>query len=299
MKKIQIRNWLILFGLTIISISFTPQNSKLHTNYFDINTNQVHHQNTTVKVADDELCSIHNSSFKTGEELTYKAYYNWNFIWIAAGEITFKVIDQGDKYYINAKGRTYNSYDIFFKVRDEFQVWVDKETMLPTTSVREVREGGYQVYDMMKYDFDKMEIRSYRGKDKENTHQLVYDIDHCMHDILSIIYYIRNKDYDKIKAGTDIPIRVFLDKEKYSLAAKYVGEETKKIKDLGTYKTLKLMPEVISGEVFTDPSGMTIWATADKNRLPLQIESPLSVGSLKAVLKSHKNLRYPVTAKID
>ena len=294
MKKKQIRNWLILFGLTVILTSFTPQNNN---NYFN-NTNQVHPQNTAIPVADDDLCSIHNSSFKDGEELTYKVYYNWNFVWISAGEITFKVLDQGDKYYINAKGRTYNSYDVFFKVRDEFKVWVDKKTMLPTTSVRSVQEGGYQLYDMMKYDFNKMEIRSYRGKDKDNTRQLVYDIDNCMHDVLSIIYYVRNKDYGKMKAGTDIPVRVFLDKEKYSLKAKYVGKETKEIKDLGTYKTLKLMPEVVSGEVFTDPSGMTIWATDDENRLPLQIESPLSVGSVKAVLKSHKNLRYAVTAKV-
>jgi hypothetical protein len=300
MKKKQICNRLILCGLTIILTSFTPQNGKQNNPYFNRNTNEVQYQNTAITAAAaDELCSIHNSSFKAGEELTYKAYYNWNFVWIAAGEITFKVIDQGDKYYINAKGRTYNSYDIFFKVRDEFKVWIDKETMLPTTSVREVHEGGYQLYDMMKYDFDKMEIRSYRGKDKDNTRQLVYDIDNCMHDVLSIIYYIRNKDYDKMKAGTDIPVRVFLDKEKYSLKAKYVGKETKEIKDLGTYKTLKLMPEVVSGQVFTDSSGMTIWATDDKNHLPLQIESPLSVGSLKAVLKSHKNLRYSVTAKVN
>lgn len=290
MKTIQIRNWLILFGLTVILTSFTPTNRNYKTAF--------KHYNTATSDFKDELCSIHNSSFKDGEELTYKVYYNWNFVWISAGEVTFKVLDQGDKYYINAKGRTYNSYDVFFKVRDEFKVWVDKKTMLPTTSIRSVQEGGYQLYDMMKYDFNKMEIRSYRGKDKDNTRQLVYDIDNCMHDVLSIIYYVRNKDYDKMKAGTDIPVRVFLDKEKYSLKAKYVGKETKEIKDLGTYKTLKLMPEVVSGEVFTDPSGMTIWATDDENRLPLQIESPLSVGSVKAVLKSHKNLRYAVTAKV-
>lgn len=284
MKKKQIRNCLILFGLTVILTSFTPQNNQQNTAYFDI---------------DDELCSIQNSSFKDGEELTYKVYYNWNFVWISAGEVSFKVTDQGDKYYINAKGRTYSSYDVFFKVRDEFKVWVDKKTMLPTTSIRNVQEGGYQLYDMMKYDFEKMEIRSYRGKDKDNTRKFVYDIDNCMHDVLSIIYYVRNKNYNKMKAGTDIPIRIFLDKEKYTLKAKFVGKETKEIKELGTYKTLKLMPEVVSGEVFTDPSGMTIWATDDENRLPLQIESPLSVGSVKAILKSHKNLRYNVAAKVN
>ena len=98
-----------------------------------------------------------------------------------------------------------------------------------------------------------------------------------------------------MKKGTKIPVRILLDKEKYDLSAKYTGKETKTIRDLGTYKTVKLMPQVVSGAVFTDTEGMTIWATDDKNHIPLQIESPLSVGSLKAVLKSHKNTRYPIT----
>lgn len=309
MKRTPIRNGLILIGLTIILTSFAPQQTTRNVQNaetFQAANSSINILNKETQSAstflesgeDDALCAIKNTSFKNGEILTYKVYYNWNFVWIAAGEVTFKVIDQGDKYYINAKGRTYSSYDYFFKVRDEFKVWVDKETMLPRTSVRKVQEGGYQLYDMMKYDFDKMEIRSYRGKTKEKSRKLVYDIDNCIHDVLSIIYYVRNKDYTKMKKGTDIPVRIFLDKEKYNLAATYKGKETKYIKDLGKFKTLKLMPEVISGEVFTDTSGMTIWASDDKNRIPLQIESPLSVGSAKAVLKSYKNVRYPMSSKV-
>lgn len=309
MKKTPIRNGLILMVLTIILTSFAPQRTvtnfqktesipTTNTNNYILNKINQSVSTSLETGEDDALCSIKNTSFKNGEILTYKVYYNWNFVWIAAGEVTFKVIDQGDKYYINAKGKTYSSYDYFFKVRDEFKVWVDKETMLPRTSVRKVQEGGYQLYDMMKYDFDKMEIRSYRGKTKEKSRKLVYDIDNCIHDVLSIIYYVRNKDYTNMKKGTDIPVRIFLDKEKYNLAATYKGKETKYIRDLGKFKTLKLMPEVVSGEVFTDTSGMTIWASDDKNRIPLQIESPLSVGSAKAVLKSYKNIRYPMSSKV-
>lgn len=309
MKKTPIRNGLILMSLTIILTSFTPLQSTID----DRNSGIIPTTNIDLDILnketqsvspffengeEDALCSINNTAFKDGEILTYKVYYNWNFVWIAAGEVTFKVTDQGDKYYVNAKGKTYESYDWFFKVRDEFKVWIDKETMLPRTSVRKVQEGGYQLYDMMKYDFDKMEIRSYRGKTKETSRKLVYDIDNCMHDVLSILYYVRNKDYAKMKKGTDIPVRIFLDKEKYNLAATYKGKETKYIRDLGKFKTLKLMPEVISGEVFTDTSGMTIWASDDKNRIPLQIESPLSVGSAKAILKSYKNVRYSMSSKV-
>jgi len=38
---------------------------------------------------------------------------------------------------------------------------------------------------------------------------------------------------------------------------------------------------------------MSIWVTDDKNHLPLRIESPVIVGSVKADLKSYKYLKYP------
>ena len=37
---------------------------------------------------------------------------------------------------------------------------------------------------------------------------------------------------------------------------------------------------------------MNIWVSDDKNKVPLLIESPISVGSIKAVLKSYSGLRH-------
>ena len=45
-----------------------------------------------------EPCSNTNNTFQNGEKLTYKIFYNWNFVWLAAGEVTFKVFDEGAQY---------------------------------------------------------------------------------------------------------------------------------------------------------------------------------------------------------
>lgn len=45
-------------------------------------------------------------SFQHGEQLTYKIYYNLNFIWVPAGEVTFRVLDEGTQYHYQAKGTT-------------------------------------------------------------------------------------------------------------------------------------------------------------------------------------------------
>ena len=119
-----------------------------------------------------------------------------------------------------------------------------------------------------------------------------------MHDMVSILYYARNLDFKNFKTGDSFPIQIFADKETWPLTVTYRGREAgKKIKDLGQYNTLRFSPQVIERDLFPENTEMNVWVTDDANRLPLIIESPLKVGSVKAVLKSQKGLRYPVAAK--
>ncbi|MCY7327202.1 MAG: DUF3108 domain-containing protein, partial [Saprospiraceae bacterium] len=63
------------------------------------------------------------------------------------------------------------------------------------------------------------------------------------------------------------------------------------------YNTLKFQPDVIAGNVFKEGEGMSVWVSDDQNRIPLLIESPVSVGSVKMVLKEYWGLKYDFTAK--
>ena len=59
-------------------------------------------------------------------------------------------------------------------------------------------------------------------------------------------------------------------------------------------KTHLIRPQVVSGHFFDDDTRMDIYMSADGNRIPLMIESPVSVGKVKAVLTKYKGLRYPL-----
>ena len=76
-----------------------------------------------------DLCSIENVSFTSGEKLVFKAYYNWKFIWIPAGEAVFTVTENKFDYEVKVTGKTYDSYDDFFRVRDYFYSKIDKRTL--------------------------------------------------------------------------------------------------------------------------------------------------------------------------
>ncbi len=258
-------------------------------------------QNSTQATASkgSELCYIENKTFKGGEELTYKVYYNWNFIWLAAGEVTFKVNDLGQTYVIKADGNTYNSYEWFFKLDDHYSTTLDKNSMLPTVFERDVNEGKVRFYEKIVFDQTNRTATTYHGDNSINTKKYIKSLDGCMHDMMSILYYTRNLDFDAYKANENIGVKIFLDREIWPLNVQYKGRNSnlKLHGQSGQYNSIKFKTQVVAGNVFKENTSMSVYVSDDSNRIPLLIESPVSVGSIKAVLKNYKGLKYDFEAK--
>ncbi|NND34692.1 MAG: DUF3108 domain-containing protein [Saprospiraceae bacterium] len=244
--------------------------------------------------AEEQPCSVVNSVFNPGEKIVYKIYYNWGFIWIAAGEVVFNVVDKGDQYHISAAGRTYKSYDWVFKVRDYYDSYVAKETLLPKRTIRKVLEGNYRLYDDVTYQHHRSKAISKKGKSAEDLETEEVTLNGCTHDVLSSIYMMRNLDFADKPAGSRLPMNIYLDRKIYSLDVIYAGkDDAKRIKGLGQCSALEFRPQLVVGNVFKDNEGMIVWVSNDDNKIPLMIESPISVGSVKAVLSEYSGLKYP------
>lgn len=241
----------------------------------------------------EPICYMSNEAFSPGEKISYKLYYNLNFIWIPAAEITFRVDESANEYRITADAKTIKSFDWIFKVRDYYEVLIDKKTLLPSKSVRDVLEGKYTIYDEMRFDHERGMVSSLRGKTKEKALLKEYPINGCSHDILSVLYYARNLDFEKYSNGDKFPINIFMDKKEWNLEVTYGGVKTeKKIKGLGKFNTYIFHPEVISGDVFKNNTKINVFVSEDDNRIPLLIEAPISVGSIKCVLQESEGLRH-------
>ncbi len=240
-----------------------------------------------------DFCNTKNMSFRNGERLTFHVYYNMGFIWINAGNAIFTTtateLNGRKAYYISGDGRTAKSYEWFYKVRDLYESYVDQETLLPLRFIRNVNEGS------MKYKHDATFHR--------NTQQVVnngktYPITPCTQDVLSAVYFARNIDYSKYKPGDRIPFEMFLDDKVYPLYIKYLGKEKIETKK-GTFNAIKIVPLLIEGTMFKGGEGMAVWVSDDKNHLPLRVNSPIIVGSIKADLMEYENLRNPFDALIS
>ena len=53
-----------------------------------------------------------------------------------------------------------------------------------------------------------------------------------------------------------------------SIKVRYDGKRRQKSKELGTYHTIKVIPDLVVGNVFKDGDKMKIWVSDDANKLP-------------------------------
>ena len=62
---------------------------------------------------------------------------------------------------------------------------------------------------------------------------------------------------------------------------------------------IKFKPLLIKGTIFEGGEKMTVWVSDDGNRIPVRIESPISVGSIKVDMIYNRNLRHQLTSLIS
>lgn len=247
-------------------------------------------------------CVPSNTAFKDGESLTYKIYYNWGAIWMAAGEVTFSVSAENYKgksaYHFTGIGGTYPKYDWFYKVRDKYESWVDTSSIRPLRFVRDANEGSNSVYN--DYVFDHRKKIVYTGtRTKDNKLQLdSVKIPPCTNDVMTAIYYSRCIDFSKYKPNDTIPLTLVLDNKVYPVYIRYLGKEVYSSEQYGKFNCIKFRPLLIEGTIFKGGEEMTVWVTDDKNKIPLYVETPIAVGGIKVYLSGYKGLRNAMTSRV-
>jgi hypothetical protein len=248
---------------------------------------------TTITSAGDDFCGTVNSTFTTGERVTFKVYYSVIGIFVDAGtayvNLNKERFNNKIVYHVVADGYSNPSYDWIFKVRDRYESYIDTLSLKPYKFIRNVDEGGYKKYENVTFNHEAGTAVTERG---------VIPIPSCVHDVLSSVYYARNIDYNKYKPNDRIPFSMFIDNEVFQLTIRYIGKETVKTK-YGKFRAIKIKPMLIKGSIFEGGEKMTIWVSDDQNHLPLRVESPITVGSVKVDMMGFANLKYPLTSKIS
>ncbi len=242
--------------------------------------------------AGDDFCGVRNFAFQNGESISYTIFYSVIGIYVNAGSANFSVsldkMNNKPVYHVIGTGSSNPSYDWIFKVRDKYETYFDSSNLQPYKFIRNVDEGGYKTNEDVTFNKQNNTATTTKGTFKVPT---------CIQDVLSSIYYARNIDFDKFHPNDKIPFDMFLDNEVYHLYIKYVGKETIKTR-YGTFNTIQFKPLLVKGTIFEGGEKMTVWVTNDANHIPVRIESPITVGSIKVDMMQYRNIRYPLTALV-
>jgi hypothetical protein len=250
--------------VAIISFSFTFQTP----------------QNTSA--AAPKLRSIKNSAFKRGEKLKYRIHYGL----VDAGVATLEVandtmmIAKRPTLHVIARGLTNSVWDKVYAVRDKYESYIDEDAILPWYHIRRVNEGGYKIEHDITFNHFKKEAIMNKNRYKTDTNS---------QDMISALYYARTLDFATAKKNDLFTINTFFDFENYPLKLKYMGTEVVST-SVGKIKCYKFHPVMQKGRVFKTEEDMTVWISADANKIPVRLQTNILVGAIKMDLIEYSGL---------
>ncbi|MBN4071002.1 DUF3108 domain-containing protein [Crocinitomix catalasitica] len=223
---------------------------------------------------DKTFKKVNIKAFKPGEKLRYRMSYGI----FDAGEVTLEVmptkrkVKGRDLWRVRGIGRTISAFEWFYKVYDRYESYIDVNGMFPWVFVRRVNEGGYKISQDYTFLQHKNQVDNGEGKK--------FDTPDMAQDMLSAFYYARTLDFNKAKVNQKFLINIFMDDEIYPAEIKYKGRELIKVRK-GKFICHKFSPVVQAGRVFNHEDDLTIWITADENKIPILAKAKIKVGSIR------------------
>lgn len=228
-------------------------------------------------------------AYGDGEWFKFRVHYGF----ITAGYATLET--KGTKYkgkdvfHVKGFGETVGVSKWFFRVKDDYQSYIDQEKDIPYFFIRNIDEGGYKKDQEIEFNH-KTNVATVN--DKKNNEIAKFGFPDGTQDMISAFYYLRNRlDVKNIKEGEVIEINMFFDNENYKFRLKFLGREVLDT-NFGKVPSLVFRPYVQSGRVFREKESLTVWVSDDDNKIPLLVKADLAVGSLRASLIHFKGLQH-------
>ncbi len=234
-----------------------------------------------------ELPFVKAPVFQVGEVLKYKLRYGF----ITAAEGTLKVLDSDLKfdgkptYRLSVDGETSGTFDVFYKIRDHYDSYIDRVNLKPYFYQENIREGSYRREDKARFYQSEQKVVATKGTFKTPDKQTF--------DLVSTYYFARSLDISKLNPGDEVNLNYFLGDEINQLQIQFIGREVVKTK-MGKIRCLKFSPSIKPGRIFRKDSRLYLWITDDGNRVPVKAQVEILVGAVTMEIKSADGLKYPL-----
>ncbi len=239
-------------------------------------------------ISNNEFRTLENKAFKEGEKLTFDLNYGFVTAGIAVMEIPkIKKISGREAYHVTFEVNSVPSFDMFYKVRDRYETYIDIEGLFPWRFEQHIREGGYTRDFSAFFDQRKGIAKTSEGE---------YQIPLYVNDIMSAFYYARTFDYTKMQINDLIHLQNFYKDKVYDLDVRYLGKETIEV-PAGKFDCFIVEPLVREGGLFKHEGNIIVWLTDDELKMPVKVRTKIIVGYVEAKLTNYEGLAGNLTSK--
>ncbi len=230
--------------------------------------------------------------YRPGEKVTYQIRYGIIGSGVATMELKEGYYKGVPVWHAVIAGQTTGIADALYRVRDQYESYINPEDDLPLFSIRNIQEGRYRKYNEVEFDHLALSDSTVLHSDLSGRHtgpgRLL--------DIISSLYWFRKYHLAGGREpvqGESFTMMTWFADELYPITLRYNGTETIKIKG-NRIRCYRFHPVTEVGRVFKTEEDMTIWFTADKNFLPVKIRFDIFVGSFHVDMTSYEGLVTPV-----
>lgn len=245
-------------------------------------------------------------AYRSGEVLTYKVSYRAKMIpntEVARVRVTVAdtAVEGRAAYRITGNARTLPSFRWFYNLDDTYNSYVDAESGRPFFSNSAIRENSFRSSSRFDYDWDAGVAATVKRRKQNPPVERRITLSDKSYDGVSLFYDLRSLDSDGFVRGEERTIALLLDDTVRHIRYKFLGRERKKVRGVGTFRTLKFSCQLATstGDSFDDGTECLLWISDDRNKIPVFFESPIKVGSVRAYIESYEGLRYPVESLSD
>ncbi|MBR5849554.1 MAG: DUF3108 domain-containing protein [Alistipes sp.] len=243
--------------------------------------------------------------YHPGEVLEYRVSYSAKYFpntEIGSVDVTTTAVqEQGKSYYrVEGVARTLPTYRWFFNMEDRYIIDIDPETMRTEKFRSDLMEGSYTFESNYDYDWEQMQVHTRWSSRKRPFKEKTIALTPESMDAISLFFNMRSAKAENFSQGEIGTLDMLLEDTVRRIHYRFLGHETKKIRNLGKFRSLKFECQLGSSEgySFTDGSIFTIWISDDENKIPLAIESPVRIGSINGYIYRYKGLKYPVKSRL-
>jgi len=229
----------------------------------------------------DPLQVEKNPPFTRGEVLHFKL--GWSIFTVASASLSVSpaLYEDHPAYTIDLRTRTNAFADSFYKVRNHSISWI-ADDVSRSLEYRAIQyEGGRERDTQALFNAEDLSARyiNHLRGDQEGPVAILPGT----FDPLGIVFFIRSID---LKVGEDIVVPTSNGKE-FFYTIIHVVKKVKRDFNIGRREAFVLEPDIkdIGGVFKRSPDGMIrFYFSADKERLPLRMESEVAVGKFWAEL---------------